>query len=283
MSGYQEKHSRFLTYLEKSGKSKTTINQYGNLVNNYFNFYGNNPDIEVSEARIAFFLDSLKESDYSTSYINTTKYALKAFCVANKISWEEGTYLFPMKLREDETINQPAFSLDQVRTLIYKVKSEPGVGNGFLFLISTYGLRQKEARELKKEDIDYEKGTIYIRTAKGGMPRHHLLPDIAKKLIDIDFKPKSRTDMMMHFQYICEIAGVEIPKGEGYGWHSIRRALVTELFNLDFREDQINQFLRWSNSSRIVHRYNKPDLFKLDREIFNNHPFLKFWEGNCDG
>ncbi len=274
MSNFQERQDRFITYLSRSGKTKETGNIYRNLVKNYFRFW-DNPEVEVSEERIAFFLNALKESKYAAGYIGSTKYALKAYCAANQIPWQEGTYLFPIKSRDDERVFQPAFSLDQVGKLIRAVKKEE-VTKGYLFLISLYGLRQNEAIKVKEEDIDFNKKTIFIKTSKGGEKREHLLPDIAKKFIDIDFKAKSHVDMKYHFGYICKLAGVEIKKG--YGWHAIRRSLVTELFNLGHRSDQIEIFLRWSNKSRMVNRYNVPDLLRLDREILGNHPFLKFWE-----
>ena len=68
----------------------------------------------------------------------------------------------------------------------------------------------------------------------------------------------------------------------GYGWHAIRRALVTELVKADVSLLNILRFMRWSEGSvrnefSMVAIYAHKDQVSIDRSVFKVHPFLEAW------
>jgi len=86
------------------------------------------------------------------------------------------------------------------------------------------------------------------------------------------------------FQSIVSKVGLEVNRG--YGWHSIRRALATELLLRDVSAVNILRFMRWSDTSvksefGMLAIYAKREQDKIDKSIFEVHPFLSAWSANA--
>ena len=82
------------------------------------------------------------------------------------------------------------------------------------------------------------------------------------------------------FQRIMSKVGIEVNRG--YGWHSIRRALATELVLRDTSALNIVRFMRWSDAGvkgefGMLAIYAKRNQAEIDKCIFRNHPFLSAW------
>jgi hypothetical protein len=85
------------------------------------------------------------------------------------------------------------------------------------------------------------------------------------------------------FQRAMSKVGLELSKG--YGWHSIRRALATELVLRDVSALNILRFMRWSDAGAkgefgMLTIYAKREQDKIDKSIFEVHPFLSVWSGS---
>ena len=70
--------------------------------------------------------------------------------------------------------------------------------------------------------------------------------------------------------------------GDGYGWHSIRRSLATELVNTDIATIKVLRFMRWSDASMkkelgMLALYAKREQELIDKSVFSVHPFLESW------
>ena len=63
---------------------------------------------------------------------------------------------------------------------------------------------------------------------------------------------------------------------EGYGWHSFRRSVATELKNAGIREWDIYSFMRWSTGS-ILATYIQTEPKQNKEKIFKKHPFIQYW------
>ncbi|GAH90693.1 unnamed protein product [marine sediment metagenome] len=131
----------------------------------------------------------------------------------------------------------------------------------------------------KPEPPEITGDKITIHTVKGGPLTTHLIPPEIVPYLE-HFKPYA-TDYMSHmFLRMLDKVGIRV--GAGYGWHSIRRALATELLLSDASALNILRFMRWSDASvkgefGMLTIYAKKDQARIDQEIFKIHPFLPYW------
>lgn len=87
------------------------------------------------------------------------------------------------------------------------------------------------------------------------------------------------------FHRMAAKAGINT--GAGYGWHSIRRSLATELVLAEASALNVLRFMRWAEPSiqpelGMLAIYVKQDQERIDEEIFKIHPFLPYWGGEWD-
>ncbi len=156
----------------------------------------------------------------------------------------------------------------------------------FLNVVSTvYGIRRIELCNLTEEDVNG--GTIYIKTRKGGEARTHIIPSEIKEYLKSEYandRVYDESTMTRRFYKLENAVGVEHERG--FGWHSIRRRLATELNTQDngLDREEIFNFMRWSRFTDRLDEYTvrdrnemSMDQEKVDRKIFEVHPFLEVW------
>ncbi len=148
----------------------------------------------------------------------------------------------------------------------------------YLALATTYGLRRVEMARLNPSSFPNEHH-LMVDTAKGGSRTTHLIPpQIAPYLAYFrHYEADSLTHM---FHRIARKSGLSTEAG--YGWHSIRRSLATELILSEASTLNVLRFMRWSEASTrgefgMLPIYAKKDQERIDSEIFKIHPFLPFW------
>jgi len=189
-------------------------------------------------------------------------------------SWDLGKRSSP---RVSEEV-KPAASFEEIEAMVKAVRGNSGPEEVYLALSSIYGLRRQELCLVRKEDIDFDKQTIFVKTIKGGERRDQLLcPEIIPILQTYDFKNYSVFQMSALYRRICAAAQVEVP--DGCGWHAVRRLLDTELVKR-FGKLDTHIFFRWklSSSSLMEERYFTEDPLAVDRRVLSNgHPFVPLW------
>ena len=123
-------------------------------------------------------------------------------------------------------------------------------------------------------------GVVKVDTAKGGEATSQIIPEEIKDYMK-GYRPcKDVRYMTRVFHRIMRKVGLEVDRG--YGWHSIRRALATELALRDVSGLNILRFMRWSDSS-VKGEFGMPTIYakreqdKIDKSIFKVHPFLSAW------
>jgi integrase len=159
------------------------------------------------------------------------------------------------------------------------VASDMHLHRGYFLLATLYGLRAVELRSVCQEDVDLEDGSIFVRTAKGGVERRHLIPESVRHYLEgITFEPMGEAQMWKMYRLIEVTSGIEHVRGAG--WHSVRRAVATALAELGFPEIKANKFLRWSDETSRYKTYARFEWRKADAEVFEVHPYLKLWEAN---
>ncbi len=187
--------------------------------------------------------------------------------------WEFPHLAMP-KVR-DSDISRPAFSYEEVCQIIRRGKEVLSSRElAYLALATTYGLRRKELSCLGAID-----GTMTVETVKGGPVTTHLVPEEIKPYL-AGYRRAEVSYMSLVFRRIASKLGLA-DRGE-YGWHSIRRALVTELVTKEAPLLSILRFMRWSDASLkgqfgMVAIYAVNDQEQIDRSIFAVHPFIPVW------
>jgi len=189
-------------------------------------------------------------------------------------------------------VNTPALTREEVEQLI-KNRELYSKGERFYLAIGTIlAPRRIELARIKKRHI--QGNTIYIDTAKHGEKRTHLIPDEIMPYIEA-YRPRENnvSSLSAMFDRICKKGLGESKKG--YGWHSFRRTIDTLLPIALAKADKpltlIGYFLRWGRRSSGAKFWGTPmggvyarpeilssDPFFIDREVFEVHPFLPFWE-----
>lgn len=225
---------------------------------------------------IIAFLAWEREQGFAESSIKVHLRPIKL--LAEIQGWEFPKLTF-RKIRPGD-VQRTVFTRDQVISLIQmgrKLLDDKELA--WLAVSSTYGVRREELARPNAPVI--KDGTITIHTVKGGpKTTHQIPPEIAPYL---EHYQAYSTDYMSHrFLKILEKTGFKV--GAGYGWHSIRRALATELLLSETSALNILRFMRWSEATLIrefgmLTIYAKKDQARVDTEIFKVHPFLKCWGG----
>jgi len=147
--------------------------------------------------------------------------------------------------------------------------------NWLFSLLPVWFLRREELGTLEVTD-----GHVKVHTAKGGVATFQIIPDVIKGYMRSYRACKDVRYMTRVFQRIMSKVSLEMDRG--YGLHSIRRALATELAMRDISALNIVRFMRWSDRSlkgefEMLVIYAKRNQSEIDRCIFEVHPFLGCW------
>jgi hypothetical protein len=141
-----------------------------------------------------------------------------------------------------------------------------------------YGLRREELGTLEVSD-----GHVKVHTAKDGEVAFQIIPDAIKDYMKGYRACNDVRYMNRVFHRIMSKVGLELDRG--YGWHSIRRALATELALRGVSALNIFRFMRWSYANMqgelgMVAIYARSEQDKIDKNIFEVHPFLPAWSSS---
>lgn len=253
------------------GRRLSTAKQWRALAEKFEGCCGVKAVYERSD--VIKFLAMLRSEGHKQSSINTMIRPIKL--LAEVQMWQ-----FPrlaMKKVRESDINRPVFSFAEVNELIRRGREVLSARElADLALSTTYGLRREELTSLDVGD-----GVVTVNTVKDGPVTTHLIPDEIKGYVE-GYEPIGDVRYLsLVFQRIVDKVGMDL-NGKAYGWHAIRRALVTELVLRDVSLLHIIRFMRWSigvfrGEFGMIEVYAVRDQEKIDKAIFRVHPFLKFW------
>lgn len=225
------------------------------------------------------YLTWCREEGFSEASIKVMLRPIKL--LADIQGWE-----FPklsMKKVRDSDIYRPMLSKDDVvRAILEGKKVLVGEELALLAVSTTYGLRREEMAYPNGLVIDMDAGIVKVNTAKGGEVTSHLIADEIKGYLS-EYVPLSCRCTATKFRKIMREVGIKC--GWRYGWHVIRRELVTELLLSEISSVTVHRFMRWSDGSikgnfSVMTMYAQKDQERIDKEIFKVHPFLKYWGSN---
>lgn len=279
--------------LASIGKTRTL---YISFAQNFLDYAEGN----FSREKIDSYVKHLRnQHNYSDGTINLAFRVARTLFTRNERILQEAGFEWPYRrgespqIREDR-IQAPALHPDTIIEAIITIKNdgEPDE-KAFLSISTTYGLRRVEMVQLNDEDIRLNDKTIHIATAKHGRERTHLIPEIIiPYLAGYDFSQRRSDNFVFTLWYRIEHK-LGLPHTDQVGWHSIRRTLNT-LLEPHVSRNTLNSFMRWKQrtSSDMSFRYSAikfvgregtstrvvGDALTGDKQVFEVHPFLKYWE-----
>ncbi len=230
-----------------------------------------------NRADVVKFVAVLRQQGMKQNSINSKLKALRLLCQIQ--NWDGGFPRLAMPKVKNSEVNRPLFTTDQVVHIISRARevcSERELS--FLAAASVYGLRREEIGTLEVRD-----GVIKVNGTKGGESTFQIIPDAIKDYMK-GYRACSDVRYMTRvFQRVMSKVGLEVKRG--YGWHSIRRALATELVLRDISSLNIVRFMRWSDAGMkgefgMLAIYARREQDKIDKSIFEVHPFLSAWSSS---
>lgn len=152
--------------------SQNTIKTYKNFFAQFMNYYiDQHPETLKKEHIVRFLLERTKERKWSDSTQNQAVNALKFYY--EKVLGQQRTFY---ELRPRKSRNLPSvFSEEEVSRLFSCI---PNLKHKvILMLIYSAGLRIGESIQLRKEDIDFDRRSVFILAGKGKKDRYSILSD----------------------------------------------------------------------------------------------------------
>jgi integrase len=228
-------------------------------------------------ADVVKFVAGLRQEGMKQNSINSRLKALRLLCQIQ--NWDGGFPRLAMPKVKDSEVSRPAFTVDEVVHIIGKAKevcSERELA--FLAAASVYGLRREEIGTLEVSD-----GHVKVNTAKDGEVAFQIIPDAIKDYMKGYRACKDVRYITRVFHRIMSKVGLKVNRG--YGWHSIKRALATDLALSGVSAMSILRFMRWSDAGLkgefgMLVIYARRDQDKIDKSIFEVHPFIYAWSAN---
>ena len=152
----------FATYLDLEGKSPNTIRMYTYYVRRYLEERG---DLNFRSA--LRFLARLRREGYSNRSLNLVVQALRAYFRFEGLD-EEAEKLKPPKVPKSLP---KALTPEDVRKLLSVIPPTRRRDRLIVLLLYGAGLRVSELCNLKKSDVDLDRGIITVRGGKGAKDR----------------------------------------------------------------------------------------------------------------
>jgi hypothetical protein len=184
-----------------------------------------------------------------------------------------------VKVPTADELNQPILTHDQVEDLIVSTVIEKLPINWIVRLaVSTlYGARVSELTDITFH-LDGVDSSVYIKTRKRGERRRQPLPAALLPIFAIPMSNMTESSLRYAFRSMSDKMGWNLP--ERFGWHSIRRRVVTDVYSsTNVKDIPIANFFRWRvGGIGQLPTYVKVPTETSDTEILKQHPFLEVWE-----
>ncbi len=266
---------RELVYKELMGLGKTeaAAKEWGAVAAEFEQVCG--PKESYARADVISFLTHLRKRKLLQSTIEKDLKSIKV--VARVQGWDFPK--LPLKKMPLDEIKRTIFTANEVASLIMmgkRILSQTELC--YLALSTVYGLRRVEMFRLNPASFPNE-CHLTVHTAKGGSKTLHLIPPEIAPYLEA-FTPYQPDTLTHMFHRIAVATGLKATGG--YGWHSIRRSLATELVLSETSSINVMRFMRWTESSikrelGMLAIYAKKDQGRIDEQIFRIHPFLPYW------
>lgn len=248
----------FLGCLTVEGKSKGTIRQYKYSLKRLFEFLGNRKYSEVTTADIMAWLAHLKMSGAKGTSVRNQRSNISPFFTwlyqNRMIERNPCDPIKPIKVPSEE---KRAFTSEEIDTIRTICKSP--FERALVEVLLSSGLRINELANLKTQDVDFDKLTIFVKNGKGGKDRTVFITPVAKKYI---LKYLAWNRHKSEYLFTTRLGGKYSTNGFGYTMremskmcgihihpHRFRRTLATDLARKGMPIQEIQKLLGHSKIS----------------------------------
>jgi len=209
--------------------------------------------------------------------------------------WNDNIVKRPPKI-DFENVKTPVLDKDLIIQTINNANTLSPLLKTIWALSTTWGMRRNEILMILENPdwvmTDEDPPRLKIKAQKGGITRLSLIPEEIFDVIELIKKhdmsiSKSRISALFH-HIIYRTTGKLMPE-KGFGYHSVRRALINYLLPpyTTLSDAEVFRFMRWSDTAAgrvsILYRYastaKEESWFDLDRKVYSQHPWLKYWGG----
>lgn len=273
--GFWESYNGFLDHLQRRGLKPPTIHSNRKLVERLI-FYLTNEGIEsvdlLSMEHITSFFKQFQASSVKTN--GSILYVLRGYLTylfrEGFIEVDFSEFLPHLRVPRHGGIPH-AWSKEELRAILRAIDREDPAGKrnyAILLLIIQTGFRAADIRRLQLKDIDWKGHRIRIITGKTGQEVElPLLENTGWAIIDYlqNGRPKTSCNCLfvrhiapygpigstatldsVFSRYIMK-AGIEIPKGEHHGVHTLRNSLAKNMLDAGATIPVISQTLAHHN------------------------------------
>ena len=172
----------FIACLIVDGRSNGTITQYRFTIKRFFGFLGNKKYDQVTTGDIITWLASLKVSGVKNITIRNYRANIVPFFTwlydNQMIERNPCSSTKPIKAPREE---KKAFNSEEVDTIRNACKNP--YERALVETLLSSGIRVAELCNLKIQDIDFEKLTLFVKNGKGGKDRTVFITPVSKKYI----------------------------------------------------------------------------------------------------
>ena len=169
--------SEYIDKLQVLRYSKSTVNTYVSMFEEFINYYKGIDLISINENDIRAYLLHLVERDVSISYQNQAINSIKFYFEI--VLGLPNRHYYVERPRKVETLPL-VLSVEEIQRLLNTVTNLKH--KAILITIYSAGLRVSEVLELKMSDIQSDRMLILVRNSKGNKDRTTLL---GKKTLDV--------------------------------------------------------------------------------------------------
>lgn len=130
-------------------------------------------------------------------------------------------------------------------------------------------------RRLELATLEIKAGMVSVTTAKTGVQRLHIIPEQLWPALEA-YERRPLLEVGARFKVIR--AAGEVRAQKGMGWHGVRRAVATGLWEAGVDGPSIEAYMGWSaNTQRSSTRYFRPRPRDVDARVYQLHPYLPLW------
>lgn len=256
------------------GFSERTIKAYMYHNKNFLDYISKGPD-EVSEEDVKRYMGHLLEKDYSASSVSLIRSAIKFYYddILKK-------NIVNFKTPKTEKKLPVVLSKKEVRRLIANSGNERNML--IIKMLYSSGLRLSECRNLKKGDIEFDEGIMWVRAGKGKKDRMAIMSSSLAKELRSYLKMRgfdqeyvfSGPNGPLSSRYIEKIVAKAARNAEinkKVTPHTLRHCFATHLLEAGVDIRKIQELLGHSNlqTTQIYTRVSKEEIKKVKSPLDN--------------
>lgn len=271
-------------------RAKGTIDSYVLTATNFIRFAGKDTEPDKQVARKYFVQrrkDGAGERTLRKEFVH-----LKKLYLSNNWKWP---FTIDDQPQPSERAEAPALTEEEIATLIRSRDEYSPMENFCLAVSTTWGSRAEEIVKIRKKDYPGELITIRLAKRRREIAIiQHIIPEEIRPIL-LNCHPKLTTTASLHNAFQKMLLKSGIGERNGYGYHSIRRALRTllerNLARAGLPLSLVGEFMGWAPTTTgiayggapMLGVYSHPEIlsnepFAVDKLVLPHHPFLFYYK-----